>query len=66
VAALNTKGEESTETSVTVHQYTQHSIPKGFNRNSLGCLKFCNKILRNKKATTILFLEQQQQQQQQE
>jgi hypothetical protein len=59
VAALNTKAEESKETSVTVHQYTQNYISEGFNHNSLGCLKFYNKILRNGQAVIILFLEQE-------
>jgi len=65
VAFLNTKTEERTETSVPVHQYTQHCIPDVFNPKSSCCLKFNNKILHNGKAITILFLEQQQQQQQQ-
>jgi hypothetical protein len=44
LATLNTKTEESTEASVTVHQYTRY-IPEGFNPNSLWYLQFYNKIL---------------------
>ena len=60
VAALNTKPEEYTETSVNVHQYTQHCITEVLYYNSSWSLKFYNTFLSNEKSITILFFQQQQ------